>query len=460
MCIIQIKNLYQKEYKDELTSQKKQNEVEISKLLATTNVQTYTSGVGKRNGKKINYKKTRIIENGKDIEAVKKSEPYLRRIAIRKELQKKIDNVSEFTEKFEQDFTKFKSMYIKELQDELVESEKWLKNKHNSLNLSIQNELTKSIIAKNRKDYDCLFFKVEELKDDLENISEEKVLEYMLKNLQYAYNVRLDEKKKGSILLDKQNSSICAKKRTFVSAKLQKQMDAVYNAERSIKRDEKYRVKNMDRSYRYMCKQLGYFPDFLKKKLKNMPCNKGYLFNGIYFYGKKPADRSGVTVLFEKKKKDFFIHEYKGNWYILKQQVSTGRKNRYGKPIKKTIILKKEYHESPFKQTVNHVATAKKLGKIRFKTEKKVEPVKFRKGKKIKNVWNRNALEKIKVESEFTISEEARRHQAEMEQKEAEKRNKILEKRNKKENNRLVLDFGEESEDEYPEEDNFEEYIY
>ena len=52
MCIIQIKNLYQKEYKDELTSQKKQNEVEISKLLATTNVQTYTSGVGKRNGKK------------------------------------------------------------------------------------------------------------------------------------------------------------------------------------------------------------------------------------------------------------------------------------------------------------------------------------------------------------------------------------------------------------------------
>ena len=78
---IQIKSLYLKEYIDELTSQKKQNEVEISKLLSTTNVQKW-----KLFGK---YKKTKIIENNKNLEQVKNSNSYLRRIKIKQELQEK-----------------------------------------------------------------------------------------------------------------------------------------------------------------------------------------------------------------------------------------------------------------------------------------------------------------------------------------------------------------------------------
>ena len=153
MCTKQnIIDLYKKELLDDLSSQKKQNDIEISKLLATTNVQSFTSGVGMKNGQKVNYKKTRVIDNGKNVEVVKKSEPYLKRISKRNDLQQQIDNINqlEFSDKFEQDFQQFKQMYIKELQSQLVESEKWLENKHNSLTLSIQNDLSKSLIAKNR----------------------------------------------------------------------------------------------------------------------------------------------------------------------------------------------------------------------------------------------------------------------------------------------------------------------
>ena len=69
-----------------------------------------------------------------------------------------------------------------------------------------------------------------------------------------------------------------------------------------------------------------------------MPCNRGYRFNGINFYGNLPDDNTGVTVLFEKKKKELFIHEYKGDVYTLKKQIVIGR-DRRNRLRKKTTII-------------------------------------------------------------------------------------------------------------------------
>ena len=357
------------------------------------------------------------------------------------------DNIAtiEFNEKFDKDFKKFKQMYIKDLQFKLVENEKWLENKHNSLNLSIQNELHKSIIAKNRKDYDNLFFKVDDLKEKLEYISVENVLEYMYDNLNHAYNVRLDEQKKNAIKFEKSLTSISVKNRAFVSNKMQQKIDNVYQRERSIKINDKKIKREADKGYRYFMKHVGYFPNYLKKKLEKMPCNRGYRFNGINFYGNLPDDNSGVTVLFEKKNKELFIHEYKGDVYTLKKQIVVG-KDRRNRPRKKTTIIKTENCKNVFKQHPCMQKSGKKLNKITFKKEKVVKPIQFAKVNLVQNnVWGKN-MTAIKEEKEFELSEEVIRQQAEREESERLLREKIMKKNEEKEQNRLVAYFGPDDE--------------
>jgi len=442
-----IIDLYKKELLDDLSSQKKQNDIEISKLLTTTNVQSFTSGVGMKSGRKVNYKKTRVVENGKNVDEVKKSEPYLKRISKRTDLQQQIDNIDafDFNEQFDTDFEKFKQMYIKELQSELVESEKWLENKHNSLNLSIQNDLHKSIIAKNRKDYDSLFFKVEDLKEQLQSMPVENVLKYMYDNLNHAYNVRLDEQKKNIMNLEKILTSVSVKNRAFVSTKMQQQMDAVYQRERSIKMEEKHIERNADKGYRYFLKHVGYFPDYLKKNLEKMPCNRGYRFNGINFYGNLPDDNTGVTVLFEKKKKELFIHEYKGDVYTLKKQIVIGRDSR-NRLRKQTVTIKTEICKNVYKQHPCMQKSDKKLNKITFKKEKAVKPIQFAKVNRVQNnVWGKN-MKAIKEDKEFELSEEVIRQQAERHEKERLLREQIMKKNEEKDSNRLVAYFGPDDE--------------
>ena len=75
----EILDLYQKEYKDEITSQINQNDIEISKILSTTSIKSFKI-LGR-------YKKTKIVDNNKNLEEIKKSELYLNRISKKKELE-------------------------------------------------------------------------------------------------------------------------------------------------------------------------------------------------------------------------------------------------------------------------------------------------------------------------------------------------------------------------------------
>jgi hypothetical protein len=59
--------------------------------------------------------------------------------------------------------------------------------------------------------------------------------------------------------------------------------------------------REINDAYRYFCSHVP--PAYTQKILKNMPNNKGFILNGIVYYGTAPgkADTS-VTVLFEKTK--------------------------------------------------------------------------------------------------------------------------------------------------------------
>lgn len=52
-------------------------------------------------------------------------------------------------------------------------------------------------------------------------------------------------------------------------------------------------------------------PSYMKKNLKVMPNNKGYIHNGTHFYGLKPPENDpNVIVMFEKLPNVLKIYKY------------------------------------------------------------------------------------------------------------------------------------------------------
>ena len=78
---------------------------------------------------------------------------------------------------------------------------------------------------------------------------------------------------------------------------------------RNLKRD-------MDRSYDYYLKLCSSIPEYMMRNLKEMPNNKGYIWRGMYLYGKLPYEEDKPRVIFEKPQRDVLhIHEwYKGEY--------------------------------------------------------------------------------------------------------------------------------------------------
>jgi hypothetical protein len=61
---------------------------------------------------------------------------------------------------------------------------------------------------------------------------------------------------------------------------------------------EKYMQKETDRYFSIV----NSVPSFITDKLKNMPCNKGYGWRGVFFNGSRPPDSETMTTYFEKCK--------------------------------------------------------------------------------------------------------------------------------------------------------------
>ena len=67
---------------------------------------------------------------------------------------------------------------------------------------------------------------------------------------------------------------------------------------------------NYNREFSYFQNQSNRLPQHIRNNLNNMPTNKGYIYNNVWHYGKKPDENNNTIVLFEKRDKDnLLIHE-------------------------------------------------------------------------------------------------------------------------------------------------------
>lgn len=82
-----------------------------------------------------------------------------------------------------------------------------------------------------------------------------------------------------------------------------------------------------ENEYLYYEKQSKYLPNNMVKKLHDMPSNKGYIWNDIYFYGSQPSHIDDPIVLFEKLPNNILrIHEWNNKETLVFEKVGTDRK--------------------------------------------------------------------------------------------------------------------------------------
>jgi hypothetical protein len=73
-------------------------------------------------------------------------------------------------------------------------------------------------------------------------------------------------------------------------------------------------------------------PKYMRRNLKEMPNNKGYIHNDVRYYGETPSKPKDSIVLFEKKKNELIIHEWNHKYYMVHSK--SGKEKR--KTISKT----------------------------------------------------------------------------------------------------------------------------
>lgn len=100
--------------------------------------------------------------------------------------------------------------------------------------------------------------------------------------------------------------------------------------------DREFRLKKyeIDRTYKYFLRVCDSIPDYMIRKLKNMPNNKGYIWRGIRCFGELPEEPGKPVVLFERKKDILVIHEWTQNEYNIWHKKGKEYKTLYeSKPI-------------------------------------------------------------------------------------------------------------------------------
>ena len=80
-------------------------------------------------------------------------------------------------------------------------------------------------------------------------------------------------------------------------------------------RENRNRGREVRNGYSYFMRTSNKLPNYMKRNLKEMPNNKGYIFRDIQFYGELPTEK-GPRVLFEKPNHDtLWIHEWDDTMY-------------------------------------------------------------------------------------------------------------------------------------------------
>lgn len=141
------------------------------------------------------------------------------------------------------------------------------------------------------------------------------------KELENEYKQNKEEIcRKNQITKEKKEHEFEIKKERIIQSK------KFYESTRSSDYKGKQLTREMDRTYKYYLRTCGTIPDYMMKKLKDMPNNKGYIWRGIQCYGELPAEPEQPLIMFEKNRELMIIHEWTDTDYKMWHKKGKGRK--------------------------------------------------------------------------------------------------------------------------------------
>lgn len=139
-------------------------------------------------------------------------------------------------------------------------------------------------------------------------------------------------------ILQKKNAEANKKKQDIQDLKkADKIKSQIYSkADFTADKQNRYIKNEIDRSEKYFFRLCDSIPDYMLKKLKKMPNNKGYIWKGVYCFGELPPDKENKIVIFERCERDILrIHEWYENYNEIWEKHDKSEKIFISRSIKK-----------------------------------------------------------------------------------------------------------------------------
>ena len=200
--------------------------------------------------------------------------------------------------------------------------------RYQSIVSTLQNEGEGSspLIEKNQERCDKLSDEIEEIENKLENIGNTCAEE----TTRDAENTRL--------ILDKEAEQQSLKHQKAVSDKTRK--ETTYQKHRLENKNRRWDRKKYGIYYRKLLQADDTLPSYIRANLAEMPNNKGYIWRGVHYYGRKPPEKNEAVIMFEKYKGKLIIHKsFDTEWQVLEKGrdgttkiVKRGNKKKFSPP--------------------------------------------------------------------------------------------------------------------------------
>ena len=137
-----------------------------------------------------------------------------------------------------------------------------------------------------------------------------------------ALTLRAENIRKG--MLDHELPKDSIKKQVIIEC-TQKKIEPVQ--ERRSERSAGSIQREKDKNWQFFVKSRNSIPDYMLKKLKTMPNNKGYIWKNIYCYGERPASPNEPVIMFENQRDGLLIiHETTDKEYKIWYKRGTSKK--------------------------------------------------------------------------------------------------------------------------------------
>lgn len=217
------------------------------------------------------------------------------------------------------DLKYYAPFYKKILDGKLKQNEKWRKITEQKSE-HIENP-TKEIIQELQK----------RLERYTDNIA--KLCEKMSEDLDENNNEFMEYVKEQLYYKEKQRVNSIRKKTNAQNAKkeMQATMQKKYDEDRAFRRNDHFQKKSQESSYRRLLEIEETLPSYIHQALSRLPNHKGYIFRGVWYFGKLPSDEKYFISMMERQNQKNLIHEYHYDGRGYKQyqcfeKTSNGRK--------------------------------------------------------------------------------------------------------------------------------------